>query len=170
NHKSVEKAKVGSSTPKLRVVVAGAKKQLVEEMLAAVKTTGFSADHIIPGLIGPVNAFELAEPDIFSRDVVALVDVGFKNTTICVLQEGELVLSRVVNIGGDKLTNGLAESLGISYAEAEGIKVGMPTEVQTQLEALVMPLGRELRASIDFFEHQQDRAVSQVFISGGCGR
>src|SRR5215510_13115540 len=69
-HKTAEKAKVGSSTPKLRVVVAGAKKQLVEEMLAAVKTTGFSADHIIPGLIGPVNAFELAEPDIFSRDVV----------------------------------------------------------------------------------------------------
>jgi type IV pilus assembly protein PilM len=101
---------------------------------------------------------------------VALVDVGFKNTSICILQEGELVLSRVVNIGGDKLTNGLAEALGISYAEAEGIKVGMPTEVQTNLEALVLPLGRDLRASIDFFEHQQDKAVSQVFISGGSAR
>ncbi|MBC8002325.1 MAG: pilus assembly protein PilM, partial [Opitutaceae bacterium] len=33
-----------------------------------------------------------------------------------------------------------------------------------------MPLGRELRASIDFFEHQQDRAVSQVFVSGGSAK
>jgi type IV pilus assembly protein PilM len=98
---------------------------------------------------------------------VALVDIGFKNTSICILQEGELVLTRVVGIGGDKITNGLAEALGISYAEAEGIKVGMPTEVQSNLESLVVPLGRELRASIDFFEHQQDKAVTQVFIGGG---
>jgi Tfp pilus assembly PilM family ATPase len=60
--------------------------------------------------------------------------------------------------------------MGISYAEAEGIKVGMPTEVQASLEPLVGTLGRELRAFIDFFEHQQDVAVSQVFVSGGCAR
>src|SRR4029077_11935739 len=87
-----------------------------------------------------------------------------------ILQQGELVLSRVVAIGGDRLTTGLAESLGISYAEAEGIKVGMPAEVQSNLEALVLPLGRELRASIDFFEHQHDQTVGQVYVSGGsCG-
>ena len=168
--KMAEKAKVGSGGPKNRVLVAGAKKQLIDDMQNAVKSTGYTAETILPGLIGPVNAFEMAMPEIFAREVVALVDVGFKNTSICILQEGELVLSRVVNIGGDRLTNGLAEALGISYAEAEGIKVGMPTEVQSNLEALVLPLGRELRASIDFFEHQQDKAVSQVFISGGSAR
>jgi type IV pilus assembly protein PilM len=168
--KTIEKNKIGSSAPKARVLVAGARKQLIDEMQTAVKSTGLIADHIVPSLIGPVNTFELAMPEIFSREVVALVDIGFKNTTICLLQEGELILSRVVGIGGDRLTSGLAESLGISYVEAEGIKVGMPGEVQSNLEALVVPLGRELRASIDFFEHQQDKAVSQVFISGASSR
>jgi type IV pilus assembly protein PilM len=164
-----ERLKVGGNT-KCRVLVAGARKQLVEDMQNAVKQTGLVADHIVPGLLGPVNAFELAMPEIFASGVVALVDIGFKNTSICILQQGELVLSRVVAIGGDRLTTGLAESLGISYAEAEGIKVGMPGEVQSSLEVLVLPLGRELRASIDFFEHQQDQTVSQVFISGGSAR
>jgi type IV pilus assembly protein PilM len=168
--KPVEKPRLGSGSPKQRVLVAGARKQLIEEMQTAIKNTGLTAEQIVPGMLGPVNAFELAMPEVFSREVVALVDIGFKNTSICLLQEGELVLSRVVAIGGDKLTNGLAESLGISYAEAEGIKVGMPAEVQSNLEALVLPLGRELRASIDFFEHQQDRTVSQIFISGGSAR
>lgn len=163
-----EKPKVGST--KCRVLVAGARKQLVDEMQSAIKNTGLIPDQIVPGLLGPVNAFEMAMPEVFNREVVALVDIGFRNTSICILQEGELVLSRVVAIGGDRLTTGLAESLGISYAEAEGIKVGMPTEVQSNLEALVLPLGRELRASIDFFEHQQDQTVSQVFISGGSAR
>jgi len=165
--KSAEKPKVGATTQKQRVLVAGARKQLVDDMQTAIKSTGMLADHIVPGLIGPVNAFEMAMPEVFNREVVALVDIGFKNTSICLLQQGELILSRVVAIGGDKLTTGLAESLGISYAEAEGIKVGMPSEVQSQLQSLVLPLGRELRASIDFFEHQQDKTVTQVYVGGG---
>jgi len=167
--KPIERPKLAGN-PKSRVLVAGARKQLVDEMQNAIKNTGFLADQIVPGLLGPVNAFELAMPEVFSTAVIGLVDIGFKNTSICILQHGDLVLSRVVAIGGDRLTTGLAEALGISYAEAEGIKVGMPAEVQTNLETLVVPLGRELRASIDFFEHQYDQTVSQVYITGGSAR
>ncbi|MCX6896619.1 MAG: pilus assembly protein PilM [Verrucomicrobia bacterium] len=165
-----EKGKLNPAPQKFKVLVAGIKKQLLDDLLAAVHKADLIADGILPGLISPINAFEVAMPDLFAKNVVALVDIGFKNTTICLLQEGELVLSRVIAIGGDKITGGLAEAMGISYAEAEGIKMGMPSEVQPTLEALVSPLGRELRASLDFFEHQQDKHVSQVFISGGSAR
>ena len=168
--KADEKAKLSAISQKFKVLVAGAKKQFLDDLQTAVHKADLVADAIVPGLIGPMNAFELAMPDLFAKNVVALVDIGFKNTSICVLQEGELVLSRVVAIGGDKITGGIAETMGISYAEAEGIKMGMPSEVQPTLEALVMPLGRELRASIDFFEHQQDKHVNQVLISGGSAR
>jgi len=156
--------------PKLKVLVAGAKKELVSDLQTAIRGAGLVADHIVPGLIGPVNAFELAMPEAFVNDSVALVDIGFKNSSICILQQGELVLSRVVGIGGDKLTSGLAEMMSISYAEAEGIKIGMAPEIQSTLETHVLPLGRELRASLDFFEHQQDRPVSHVYVSGGTAR
>jgi type IV pilus assembly protein PilM len=156
--------------PKQKVLVAGVRKQLLDDYVEAARRAGLVADRVVPGLIGPVNAFELAMPDVFANEVVALVDLGFKGSSISILQQGELILSRGVNIGGDRLTNGLAEALNISYAEAEGIKVGMPGEVEGQLESLVLPLGRELRASIDFFEHQQDRPVAQVFITGGSAR
>ena len=86
------------------------------------------------------------------------------------MHQGELILSRVVGMGGDRLTNGLAEALTVSYAEAEGIKIGMPGEVQAQLDTLLVPLGRELRASIDFFEHQQDRPITHVYLTGGSAR
>ena len=162
--------KPAAPATKQKVLVAGAKKQLVEDFLTATKSAGMVPNHIVPGLIGAVNAFEVAQPEIFSRSVVALVDIGFKHSSIAVIAEGELMLSRVVAIGGDRLTAGLAESMGISYAEAEGIKVGMAGEVQPVLESFLTPLGRELRASIDFFEHQQDRPVLQVYVSGGSAR
>jgi Tfp pilus assembly PilM family ATPase len=136
----------------------------------AIKNAGLTPDCIVPGLIGPANAFELALPQVFANESVALVDIGFKQTSICILDRGELVLSRVVGIGGDKLTAGLAEAMKVTYAEAEGAKVGMAPDARFAIEAQVMPLGRELRASLDFFEHQQDRPVSQVYVSGGTAR
>jgi Tfp pilus assembly PilM family ATPase len=117
-----------------------------------------------------VNAFEITMPEAFANESVALVDIGFKHTSVCVVDRGELVLTRTVNIGGDRLTAGLAEAMNVTYAEAEGIKVGMAPEVQSALETQVLPLGRELRASLDFFEHQQDRPVSQVYVSGGSSK
>ena len=167
---SPEGGKPGAAGAKHRVLVAGARTKLLEDIQAAVKSAGLVAEEIVPGLIGPVNAFEMAMPEVFSGEVVALVDIGFKNTSICLLQQGQLVMSRVVAIGGDKLTCGVAEALGIGYAEADGIKVGMPTEVQALLESLLLPLGRELRASLDFFEHQQDKPVARVFFTGASAR
>lgn len=155
---------------KFKVLVAGAKQQLVDEYELAIKGAGLMPECIVPGLVGPVNAFELAMPQIYANECVALVDIGFKHSSICVLDHGELILSRVVNIGGDKLTTGLAEAMNITYAEAEGVKVGGAQEAQSALEMQVLPLGRELRASLDFFEHQQDRTISQIYVSGGAAR
>ena len=155
---------------KQKIVVGGCKRQLVEDVATAVRNAGLIPAQVVPGLVGPLNAFEASEPEVFANEAVALVDIGFRNTTISMLRQGDLIMHRVIGLGGDKITNGLAESLGISYAEAEGIKLGMATEVQSSLEPLIQALGRELRAFIDFFEHQQDLAVSQVFVSGGSAR
>jgi len=159
-----------AGAPKLRVVAAAAKQQLVNDFLRAAEIAGLVPTSMVPGLVGPINAFEQANPKIFADETVALVDIGFKHTSVCILDRGELVLTRVVNIGGDKITAGLAEALSISYAEAEGIKVGMAPEVEGPLQMQVIPLGREIRASLDFFEHQQDRTVGHVFVSGATAR
>ncbi|MBA4149856.1 MAG: pilus assembly protein PilM [Verrucomicrobia bacterium] len=153
---------------KFKVWVGAARNRLISDLQAGTKTAGLVAEEVTLSVLGPINAFEVAEPEVFANGVVALVDIGFKASTISIVAEGELMLSRVVGIGGDKLTTGLAESIGVTYAEAEGIKIGMPHEVETSLQPLLSPLGRELRASIDFFEHQHDKTVGQVYVSGGA--
>lgn len=162
--------KTAGGAPKFKVICTAARQQLVTDFMKATALAGLIPDSLVPGLVGPINTFEQALPEIFERETVALVDIGFKHTSVSVLDRGELALNRVVNIGGDQLTAGLAETMNISYAEAEGIKVGMAPEVESALHMQVIPLGREIRASLDFFEHQQDRPVSQVYVSGGSAR
>ena len=167
--KPVENLK-SPSIAKSKVLVVAARQKLVDDYQAAVKAAGLTVDYIVPGLIGPINAFEMALPEVYANESVALVDIGFRHTVVCVLDRGELVLTRVVNVGGDHLTAGLAEAMRISYAEAEGIKIAMAPESQSILELQVLPLGQELRASLNFFEHQHDRPVTQVYVSGGSAR
>lgn len=170
NGKPAETPKTTGAIPKLKVLAAGAKQTVMNDFQTAIKNAGLTPDCIVPGLIGPANAFEMALPQVFANETAALVDIGFKQTSICILDHGEMVLSRVVAIGGDTLTTGLSVALKATYAEAEGAKVGMSPEAKSAIEDQVVPLGRELRASLDFFEHQQDRPVSQVYISGGTAR
>ncbi len=168
--KPAEKSKEAAGPLRQRVLVAGVRKQLVDDYVGGARGAGLTLECITPALIGPVNVCEKVLPEEFAKEAVALVDIGFKGSSICIVHQGELVLSRVVGVGGDRLTSGLAETLSVSYAEAEGIKIGMPGEVEAQLEPLLLPLGRELRASIDFFEHQQDRPVTHVYLTGGSAR
>jgi type IV pilus assembly protein PilM len=159
-----------SNTPKFKTWVGGARRDWLNNVEGGVKGAGLIADQVTLTVLGPINALELAQPQTFEKEVTALVDLGFKNSTVSIVSEGELCLTRSVEIGGDRLTTGLAEAMAITYAEAEGIKIGMPQEVEAHLQPLLAPLGRELRASIDFFEHQADKTVSQVLVCGGAAR
>ena len=155
---------------KFKVLAAAAKQQLVAEFIQAATVAGLSPDWLVPALVCPVNAFEMAAPEVFAKETVALVDIGFKYTSVCVVDRGELLTNRVINIGGYQITRALAEAKGITYAEADGIKIGMAAEVEAELQTQVGPLGREIRASLDFFEHQYERTVSQIYLSGGTTR
>jgi type IV pilus assembly protein PilM len=155
---------------KYKVWVGGTRREVLVTLEAAIKDAGLIPSQVTLTILGPMNALEMAQPDVFGKEIVALVDLGFKSSSISIMDNGELCLSRSVEIGGDKLTSGLAEAMNISYAEAEGIKIGMPQEVESHLQPLVAPLGRELRASIDFFEHQKEATVGKILVSGGAAR
>ena len=79
-------------------------------------------------------------------------------------------LEKTLNHDVIGFTTAVAEAISITYAEAEGIKVGMANEVEAVLESVLTPLATELRASLDFYEHQQDQRVAQVFLTGGSAR
>jgi type IV pilus assembly protein PilM len=167
---SKNQPEAGKAATKYKVWVGGARREWLSNLEGAIKAAGLTADQVTLTVLGPINALELAEPEVFAKEVVALVDLGFRTSTISILNAGDLCLNRTVEIGGDKLTAGLSEAMGISYAEAEGIKIGMPKEVEGHLQPLISPLGRELRASIDFFEHQREKTVNNILVSGGAAR
>lgn len=162
-----EPAKVGQ---KGKVLVGGARRQAVLDLQAAAKAAGLVPTQVVPGWIGPANAFEATQPELFARGAVVLVDIGFKHTTISLLLAGELALNRVVPIGGQRFNTALSDALRVSSADAETLQVESTADTQAALAPVLAELAREIRASVDFFETQHEHTVGQVLVSGGAAR
>src|SRR5439155_9809801 len=150
-------------------LVGAAREHMVADVEAAATMAGLTVEEITLSQVSHVNAF-LLQPQAARQDGMVLLHIGLKNSIISILHNGELKLSRVVDIGGDKFTSGLAESMNINYSTAEGIKLAIPDKVRDQLHLLVSPLTQEIRASIEFFEHHHNHPVGQLYVSGGSAR
>jgi type IV pilus assembly protein PilM len=159
----------GKQVRKAKTLVVAIKNQLLQNLQDAARTTGLKLEAVAASQTGAANCFVMSK-EASQDKVVALVDIGFSHSTISLLVNGEITLTRVVNIGADKFTHGLAEAMNITYSVAEGLKQIMPEKVNAQLKGLISPLCHELSNSIHFFEQQQDKKVSEVYVSGGSAR
>ncbi|MEO5803884.1 MAG: pilus assembly protein PilM [Verrucomicrobiota bacterium] len=159
----------GKQIPKAKTLVVGIKNQLSQSLQEAASSASLQIEEITAAQTSAANCFVMSS-EAAQKKVVALADIGFSHSTISLLVNGEITLTRVVNIGADKFTAGLAEAMNITYSVAEGLKQIMPDKVHLQLKTLISPLCHELSNSIHFFEQQQDEKVSEVYVSGGSSR
>lgn len=54
---------------------------------------------------------------------ICVVEIGHKTTSINMYRDGELLMPRMVPIGGENFTRTIAENLGLPFDEAEGLKL-----------------------------------------------
>lgn len=153
-----------------RVLVGAGRKIMVEHLLTAAKSAGLRANRITFTQTSLANALHLSRKDTIAQEVVAVLDLGFKASTISILVEGKLLLTRAVNAGADQMTRDLAEVMSVNYAAAESVKVLMPEKVEPKLKTLLSALTTEFRSAIDFFEEKESKAVSKIFLAGGPAR
>lgn len=152
------------------VLVGGAKAEFLNDLQVAARRADLIPTDISLTQIGLANVAARSLSAEIKDEAIALVDLGFGASTISIMAGGELRLTRVVDIGGDRLTAELAQLFTITYEVAEGIKLVMPDKAIAKLHGQISSLGSQLRAAIDFFEHSQEKPVSRILISGGAAR
>ena len=93
----------------------------------------------------------------------AIVDVGGGTTGIAVLKNGQVVYTADEATGGTHFSLVIAGALGISFEEAEALKIN--PEEQPRLLPLVRPVMEKVANII--VRHTQTRAVESVTMVGG---
>lgn len=155
---------------KLSTLVGGARRDFLELLAKAGRMAGLRIEQAIPAQMAQIQALKTPLTTSQLEAAVASIDIGLDQSSICIMAGGELAHSRVVPVGGNSLTQGLAEAMKVTHDAAESVKVLLPNTVDLKLQALLAPLAQELKESIDFFEVQYEKKVSLVFVSGGTAR
>jgi Tfp pilus assembly PilM family ATPase len=122
------------------------------------------------------------------KEVIALIDIGADITNVCVVEDDAVKFVRVIGIGGDDWTDAVVEIMGVSFDEAEDLKVriGLPPlsgdrylEVPGEyldkadtvfniLEKEIIRFISEIRRSFEYYISQSGgNRITKVFFCGG---
>jgi len=151
---------------KSRVLVAGARRRVVEDATDLARLAGLNLVALIPAPVALANAFRLTRDDDHP-DAVALLDLGASHSTINIVGHGDVLLSRVVALGSEKFADVLSPDGGGEEGGADEIS---PDVLQARLQKAILTFAREVDASVGFYTSQFERHISQLFVSGGTAR
>jgi type IV pilus assembly protein PilM len=163
-----------SSPDDVQVLLAAARKEKVEDRVAAVEAAGLKALIMDVESYATQTAFEQMAhllPNSGEGQTVAIIDIGAQNMHINIFNNGELVYMREHGFGGSQLNNEIARRYGMTTEEAENAKrkgtlpESFDVEVlQPYSETLAMEIGRALQL---FTTSTQYRQVDQILLAGG---
>jgi type IV pilus assembly protein PilM len=158
----------------VQILLAAARKEKVEERVAAVEAAGLKALIMDVETYATQTAYEQIAhllPRGGEGLTVAIVDIGAQNMHINILNDNESVYLREHGFGGDQLSNEIARRYGMSGEEAENAKrkgtlpESYDVEVlQPYSETLAMEISRALQL---FTTSTQYRKVDQILLAGG---
>lgn len=159
---------------KMKVLLAAVKKDLIEQRLKLLSAAGLSVNVIEIDSISLVNAFNYnyADDDKVKNKTVALLNIGSATSNLNIIENGLLAMSRDIAIGGNNLTQRIADSAGVDFKAAEVLKTGKDKKLDAKAVAAIEPvfakLAQEVRTSFDYHESRSASSVEGIFISGGA--
>jgi len=158
----------------VQILLAAARKEKVEERVAAVEAAGLKAMIMDVESFASQTAYEQIAhllPSGGAGQTVAIIDVGAQNMHINILNDNESVYLREHGFGGSQLNNEISRRYGMTGEEAENAKrkgtlpESYDTEVlQPYSETLAMEIGRAMQL---FTTSTQYRKVDQILLAGG---
>ena len=161
---------------KMDVLLVAAKKDFIEKRLAAVRECGLNPEVLDVDVLALANVF-WENYEMTPDNAVVLVDIGASLTKINIVSTNTTIFTRDVAVGGKNLTQEIQNRLGISFQEAEVLKIDacstgqIPEEVLPLVNAICENVSLEIRRSLDFYAASPVQLpVTAVFLCGGASR
>jgi type IV pilus assembly protein PilM len=157
----------------MNVLLVAAKRELVEGRVGLLRDAGLSPSLVDVDCCALHNAFEFNYPEALTG-VCALVNVGHEVSTVNVLQEGTLILTRDIPFGSRRLREELRRLHALSAEDADAVLQGRSPRVEEFRELLnqgseELAVGVE-RAVAFLAVSETGGGLQRVYVSGGCAR
>lgn len=162
------------------VLMVAAKKDLINDYVAVIKESGLSPAIMDVDSFAIQNMFEVNYP-MQEGEVLALVNIGASVINMNVIKGGIVMFTRDVSAGGNQFTEEIQKQLGVSFEEAETLKIGgtsgadteevMRQEVQDVIKTTSDAIATEIQRSLDFFTATSaEDHITKIWLGGGTAK
>lgn len=157
-------------------LVAAARTDLVETFTGVLTDAKLSAKIVDLNVLAISNLFE----EIYKKDLdeysqgTLIIDFGAQSTKIIVYKRGGPIFTKELPIGGGLITEEIQRQMGVSYEEAEDLKIttdengNLPQEILNIINMQLDHQIAEVRKNINFYVTQGSaEKVDYCFVTGG---
>jgi len=170
---------VGDDGVETEVLFIAAKSNLVDEFCGYVSAAGFTAESISAATVLDYNTLQFAYPEL--DDDVLLINIGARSTNL-LFRNPEGFFVRNIQLGGNSLTQNIADSLGKPFLQAEAVKHKFFAEkngyseddsgaklLTSCSESFMRRMSQEITRSIVNYRRQKGGAAPKRILLNGRG-
>lgn len=155
------------------ILLIAAQNELVKQYIQVVDMSGKTCETLDVSGFALANSFELNYGKLVG-EVVGIFNFGASVTNFVVIQNGEVIFSRDIPVGGSNYTNEIHKGLGVTVGEAEALKLSavsgreVPDEVHSIISSTNDNITEEVRSSLDFLSATTNGlTLTRAFYTGG---
>lgn len=168
---------IGDDGVETEVLFIACKANTIDEFCSEVTRGGFIVTSINAATILDYNAVQFAYPEM--EDDLLLINVGARTTNL-LFKNTDGFFVRNIQLGGNSLTQNIADSLGKSFAQAEDIKHKFfngqldysdddsgAKLLNSCSESFIKRMGQEItRSVVNYRRQRKGAAPKQILLSG----
>jgi len=149
----------------LQILLTAVPKQITQNYMSMFGLAGLRPE------VGEIEALALIRSLIGSVPMnCVIIDIGARSTGLNIIQGGFLRLSRNLNIGGDTITDKIAQALNVSVFRAEQFKKDFGISNSTFIPDTVKPvlnlIKNEVKQLLTIYQ-SQSVSVEKILLVGG---
>ncbi|OCL28135.1 pilus assembly protein PilM [Orenia metallireducens] len=147
-----------------QVLLIAVKKDLINKYLRLFESLGLEPVAIE---IEPI-AMARTIDKLYMARTIGVIDIGIKTTDISILNEGKLLFTRTIGLGGESITEDISETHNYSFEEAEDYKKRNNLFNNNDTNLIVRNLITSIYRSLDYFQVKYKGVdIDKVVLTGG---
>ena len=161
---------IGENSHSFNVLLCAAKLEVVDPLCTAITAAGLTPSVLLPSVLALVTGFRQGRPA--PGTPLLLVNIGARSTTLALLNKASFQ-ARSLSLGGNSVTQSIAEEKSCEWARAEELKVSADRESETASAARLFAsrLAQEIvRTLVHFREPSAAESPLGVMLTGGAAR
>ncbi len=161
----------------LELLVTASSKDYIDSLIGALKSIKLRPVALEIGSQATARALIGKDDD---KKSVLIVDIGAQQTSFIIVDQGVPLYTSSIPVAGNSFTESISRNLGITWAEAEKIKISRgltsQSEGEEDIKQSVLPILDniidEIKNVIRFFEDHSDshHLIDTIMLCGGSSR